>query len=272
MHEITFAFFMSRMVLWDMQSEVEIAKTRILGIPVHALNMDLAVSTVEGWAKARQARYVCVREVNGIMDAVEHPELKNIHENAGLITPDGMPLFWMLRLRGYSNTTRVCGRELMENVAQASVKSGLKHFFYGGAPGVAEKLKHTFETRFPGIQIVGTHTPPFRALTADEDAAVIEQIKTSGAHFVWVGISSPKQEYWMRDHVGKLPCVLFGVGAAFDFHSGARPVAPRWMQKTGFEWLFRLMTEPRRLWKRYLVNNPKFLFFLLLDALHLKRF
>jgi N-acetylglucosaminyldiphosphoundecaprenol N-acetyl-beta-D-mannosaminyltransferase len=141
------------------------------------------------------------------------------------------------------------------------VQRGWRHFYYGGNDGVAERLQRQMAARYPGIEIVGTYTPPFRALTDQEDQQVVEMINASGADLVWVGLSTPKQERWMAAHVGRLNGrVLFGVGAAFDFHAGAKRQAPRWIQRSGFEWFFRLCMEPRRLWRRYLRNNPEFLF------------
>jgi N-acetylglucosaminyldiphosphoundecaprenol N-acetyl-beta-D-mannosaminyltransferase len=150
--------------------------------------------------------------------------------------------------------------------AQA-VARGWHHFFYGGAPGVAEKLVTRLCARFPGLSVVGSYSPPFRPLTTAEDCSVVEQINTARPDIVWVGISTPKQEYWMAEHVGKITApVLIGVGAAFDFHAGLKKQAPRWMQRSGLEWCFRLLTEPRRLWRRYLVNNPSFVWLILRQA------
>lgn len=249
-----------------------IPRTRILGIPVSSINMEMALSEVDSWISRGERRFVCVREVNGLMEAQKDPELRALHELAGLITPDGMPLVWLSRWKGQKHVTRVCGRDLMLATCQWGVPKGYRHFFYGGAPGVAELLVKKLTERVPGLQVAGIHCPPFRALTPEEDQAVIEKINSSGAHFVWVGIGSPKQEFWMRDHVGKLHAsALFGVGAAFDFHAGVKPSAPIWMQKIGMEWLFRLATEPRRLWKRYLINNSWFLALITLELLGRKR-
>jgi N-acetylglucosaminyldiphosphoundecaprenol N-acetyl-beta-D-mannosaminyltransferase len=169
---------------------------------------------------------------------------------------------------GFRHVERVYGPDLMLAVCERSTERDYRHFFYGGAPGVAEKLAVELQSRFPGLQVAGTYSPPFRPLTPEEDRRVVEHINSAQSDIIWVGISTPKQERWMGEHVGRLCApVLIGVGAAFDFHAGLKRQAPRWMQKSGLEWSFRLMTEPRRLWHRYLVNNPFFLWLIFLQAL-----
>jgi N-acetylglucosaminyldiphosphoundecaprenol N-acetyl-beta-D-mannosaminyltransferase len=188
-----------------------------------------------------------------------------------MVTPDGMAIVWLLRLMGHRNVQRVYGPDLMLAACERSLETGWKHFFYGGGPDVAQDLRRRLEERFPSLAIAGTYTPPFRPLTPDEDRAVIEQIRASGADIVWVGISTPKQERWMAEHVGKVGApVLIGVGAAFDFLSGHKPQAPRWMQRSGLEWLFRLCTEPRRLWRRY-AEYPLFAALVAAQLLGLRR-
>jgi N-acetylglucosaminyldiphosphoundecaprenol N-acetyl-beta-D-mannosaminyltransferase len=168
---------------------------------------------------------------------------------------------------------RVYGPDLMLKVCREGVARNYRHFFYGGAEDVAEQLKQKLTERFPGLQVVGTHCPPFRKMTDDEDAALVAQINATNADIVWVGLSTPKQENWMSAHLGKLTApVMIGVGAAFDFHAGLKKQAPGWMQKIGMEWLFRLVTEPGRLWKRYLKNNPRFVWHFTLQKLGLKRY
>lgn len=233
---------------------------RILGIPVSQVDLPEAVARVRAWVARGERHYVCVREVSGLIDATHDRVLAEIHERAGLVVPDGMPLVWVSRWRGSRTIARVCGRELMQAVMAVP---GLRHFLYGGAPGVAERLSATLQAqaqaRGARIEIVGMHCPPFRELSAEEEQAVLEQINRSGADCVWVGISSPRQDLWMAKHRAALrPAALFGVGAAFDFLAGTRRIAPRWMQRAGLEWLFRLGTEPRRLWRRYLINGPEF--------------
>jgi N-acetylglucosaminyldiphosphoundecaprenol N-acetyl-beta-D-mannosaminyltransferase len=240
----------------------------ILGVGVSAINMEAALGTIEEWIERHEAHYICITGVHGVMESQRDAELRHIHKAAGLVTPDGMPLVWLSRLLGFRHVERVCGSDLMLAVCERSVTRGYRHFFYGGAPGVAEKLVARLQSRFPGLQVAGTESPPFRPLTPDEDRAAVQQINAARPDVVWVGISTPKQERWMAAHVGRLSApVLIGSGAAFDFHAGIKRRAPRWMQRSGLEWLFRLMLEPRRLWRRYLINNPWFLCLVLLQVL-----
>lgn len=237
----------------------KVPATRILNVPVSTVNMPTAVETILGWIEKRASHYVCVRDVHGIMRSQEDPELAKIHEGAGLVTPDGMPLVWILRSRGYEQSSRVCGADLVAAVCEASLKTGARHYFFGGKPGVAERMSAELTRQFPGLKIAGLSTPPFRALTPNEDANVTAKIAETDPDIVWVGLSTPKQEYWMRDHVGLIAgATLIGVGAAFDFYAGDVKRAPYWMRGTGLEWLHRLLSEPRRLWRRYLVLAPKF--------------
>lgn len=231
----------------------------MLGVGVSIVDMPLALQTIEHWIAQRQPNYVCLRDVHGIMACRDDPVLLEIHRTAGLVAPDGMPLVWLGRLKGHRGIRRVCGPDLMPALCARSVVRGHRHFLYGGAPGVAERLATALRARFPGLQIVGVHTPPFRPLTADEDAQVVRTINESGADVVWVGLGSPKQEHWMAAHLGRLRApVMLGVGAAFDFHAGTLRRAPVWMQRSGLEWLYRLAAEPRRLWRRYLLMAPRF--------------
>lgn len=253
-------------------SQRQFASYDVLGVPISVTNLSTATNAIEAWAKDDIGRFVCIREVASLMTIIGNPLLANIHDEAAMITADGMPLVVLGKLKGRP-VERTCGPDLMASVCKGSPESGLKHYFYGGKEGVAKKLADIFEENYPGIQIVGLECPPFRPITEAEDAAVIERIRASGADVVWVGVSSPKQEIWMRDHFRKLPQTLIGVGAAFDFHSGAIKRAPIWMQKSGLEWLHRLLSEPRRLWRRYLVLAPKFVLHVMAEQLgnHLAR-
>jgi N-acetylglucosaminyldiphosphoundecaprenol N-acetyl-beta-D-mannosaminyltransferase len=243
-------------------------RANILGVEVSAINMETALDTIDEWIHQKISNYVCVTGVHGIMESQRDEELRRIHNSAGLVTPDGMPLVWLSRLMGFRHTERVYGPDLMLAVCQRSAMRGFRHFFYGGAPGVAEKLAMLVQAHIPCLHVVGFHSPPFRPLTLEEDQAVVESINAANPDIVWVGISTPKQERWMAEHVGRLSApVLIGVGAAFDFYTGVKRQAPRWMRRTGLEWFFRLLTEPRRLWRRYLVNNPWFVWLVLLQAL-----
>ena len=247
-----------------------IATTNILGVRVSAINMQQALAVIDAWIARRAPQYVCVSNVHSIMESWDDPSLRRIHNEAGLVTPDGMPLVWVSRRRGLDHVDRVYGPDLMLALCEHSVERGYRHFLYGGSEGVPERLAERLRARFPGLQIVGAYAPPFRPLTPDEDARVVQRINGAQPDVVWVGLGMPRQEQWMHAHVGRLEApVLLGVGAAFDFHAGLKKQAPRWMQRAGLEWSFRLMTEPRRLWKRYLRHNPRFVVLMMMQALGL---
>jgi N-acetylglucosaminyldiphosphoundecaprenol N-acetyl-beta-D-mannosaminyltransferase len=232
----------------------------VLGVRVNVLDMDLALDVLDRWIVEGHRHYVCVTGVHGVMESRRDETLRQIHNQAGMVTADGMPLVWWSRLQGWGHARRVYGPDLMLACCERSIATGYRHFFYGGGDGVADLLARRLARRFPGLAVAGTYTPPFRPLSAEEDETVVNLINEAAADIVWVGLSTPKQEYWMAQHVGRLQApALIGVGAAFDFHAGLKPQAPVWMRNGGLEWLFRLGTEPRRLWKRYLVNNPAFL-------------
>ncbi|NOZ95649.1 MAG: WecB/TagA/CpsF family glycosyltransferase [Acidobacteria bacterium] len=224
----------------------------ILGVSISAVNLDEAVERVASWIEEGRPNYVCVTPAHGVMDARSDPELLEIFNGSGMTTPDGMSIVWILKLLGHGCVSRVYGPDLMLAVCRAGVERGWRHFLYGGAGGVAEELAGALSGRIPGLNVTGTYTPPFRELTRAEEEEVSRAIEVSGADIVWVGISTPKQERWMAAHVGRVTApVLIGVGAAFDFLSGRKAQAPRWIQRSGLEWLFRLASEPRRLWPRY---------------------
>jgi N-acetylglucosaminyldiphosphoundecaprenol N-acetyl-beta-D-mannosaminyltransferase len=226
----------------------------ILGVCVSAINMEDAVALIEHWIATRSPTFVCIAGVDGIIESLEHPRLRKIRDGAGLVTPDGMS-----RWLGFDRTRRVYGPDLMRTLSARSVSGGYRHFYYGGDHGVADRLKQTLIRSYPGLQVVGTLTPPFRPLSPEEDDAVIAQINAAKPDIVWVGLSTPKQEFWMAAHVGRLDApVLIGVGAAFDFLSGIKKRAPRWMRRSGLAWLFRLLQEPRRLWRRNFTIVPQF--------------
>lgn len=224
----------------------------ILGVKISAINMHAALDSIAAWIARREPNYVTVTPLHAIIDANEQPDLIPIFNASGLTTPDGMSIVWLLKWSGCKNVSRVYGPDLMQSVCDLSQEKGWKHFLYGGEEGVVELLAAALLRRFPKLQIVGTYTPPFRPLTSEEDLEVKGRVLRSGADIVWVGISSPKQERWMHAQCGQISApVLIGVGAAFDFLSGRKKQAPRWVQRSGLEWLFRLVSEPRRLWRRY---------------------
>lgn len=248
-------------------STQSIPRADILGVGVSAINMAQALRTIEIWIRRRQQNYICVTGVHGIMESQRDRMLRYIHNGAGVVTPDGMPLVWLSRLKGFSWVERVYGPDLMLAVCERSLATGFRHYLYGSAEGVPEKLMNRLVQRFPGLRIAGCWSPPFRPLTSEEDERLVQTINRTESDIVWVGLSTPKQEYWMHQHLGRIRApVMIGVGAAFDFLAGVKRQAPRWMQKSGLEWMFRLLNEPRRLWRRYAINNPLFLWMVLLQA------
>ena len=233
-------------------------RANVLGVGVDAIDMTAAVARVLAGVRDRVRGYVCVTGVHGIMEAQHDPELRGILNGSYMTTPDGMPTVWVGRAQGLA-ISRVYGPDLMLEVCKAGVASGVRHFFYGGADGVAPLLRERMVARIPGLMVVGTYTPPFRPLNDREERELAQMLDSSRPDIVWVGLSTPKQERFMARYHQRLACsVMIGVGAAFDMHSGRTSQAPRWMQRSGLEWFYRLVTEPRRLWKRYLLNNPAF--------------
>ncbi|MDP2138511.1 MAG: WecB/TagA/CpsF family glycosyltransferase [Candidatus Didemnitutus sp.] len=231
----------------------------VLGTCVHAVSLAAARDLVLSLQGQPPQGYLCCATAYNVNLACTDAALRSAYNGARLTTPDGMPLVWLGRWHGHSAITRVYGPDLMLAVCDAGRAIDLKHFFYGGQPGVAETLREKLCTRFAGLNVVGTFTPPFRELTAAEWQHLQSEIARAQPDVVWVGLSTPIQEKFMASVGNQLAAsVLIGVGAAFDFHSGRVPQAPRWMQRSGLEWFFRLITEPRRLWRRYLIHSPLF--------------
>lgn len=230
----------------------------IRGVFVNPINMTDALDTIESWIAARSSHYVCVTGAHGVIESQTDEKLRQIHNQAGLVVPDGVPLVWLCRALGFNRTTRVYGPDLMRRLTAISAERGYRQFYYGGNVGVAEMLVETLQEAHPGLQVAGTHTPPFRPLTPEEDDATVEKINSLQPDILWVGLSTPKQENWMAVHADRLDVpVIIGVGAAFDFLAGLKTQAPAWMQRSSLEWFFRLVTEPRRLWRRYLSVVPQ---------------
>ena len=239
---------------------MKIERFNVLGVSVCGMNLPLAREAVLNALRDRRKGYICVTGVHGVTEAQNDPAFRAILNGAFLNTTDGMPLVWLGRHEVGGHVDRVYGPDFMLDIFDATRSGEFTHFFYGGAPGVAEELKARLEERFPGVRIVGTFCPPFRSLNAEEEAELSAQISQLKPDIVWVGLSTPKQERFMSEYLPKLDVTLMvGVGAAFDFHSGRVRQAPRWIQRSGLEWFYRLYTQPRRLAKRYLVNNPLFL-------------
>ena len=248
-------------------------RVNVLGVGVDAIDVRTAVARIFEALSGAGGAYVCVTGVHGVMEAQRDPELRAIINDSLLTTPDGMPMVWLGRLAGFTGMTRVYGPDLMLEVCRASVAAGSTHYLYGGNDGVAQELAGRLRERFPGIRIVGTFTPPFRPLSAEEEQRLCDEVHSVQPDFLWVGLSTPKQERFMASYRGKLAAkVMLGVGAAFDIHSGRTKQAPSWMQRAGLEWFFRVLQEPRRLFRRYAVNNPAFLWRVLQQKVGLRQY
>ena len=242
-------------------------RANVLGVGVDAIDMSRAVDRLSSAIRSRERGYVCVTGVHGVMEAQRDAEFRAILNGSLMTTPDGMPMVWVGRGQGNADMSRVYGPDLMLELCARSQETGFTHYLFGGADGVALELKRSLEARFPGLRIVGTYTPPFRPLNQEEEQTLAAEIARLKPDVVWVGLSTPKQERFMARYLGRLDCTLMiGVGAAFDMHSGRTKQAPKWMQRNGLEWFFRLVQEPRRLWKRYAQNNPAFVYRVLLQS------
>ena len=239
---------------------MEIQKVNVLGVGISVLDQDRAREFLFDAARNGRRGYVTVTGVHGVTEAQSDSALKDIFNRALLVTPDGMPMVWMGRLQKHSSIRRVYGPDLVLNLCDHSRANDFSHFFFGGKPGVAEQLAHVLEARFPGLRVAGTFSPPFGPLTKEERDALAKKVSETRPDFFWVGLSTPKQEFFMAEYISILPDakIFIGVGAAFDLLTGRVRQAPRWIQRVGLEWLFRLFQEPKRLWRRYLINNPRF--------------
>lgn len=245
----------------------------ILGVRLSALPMAEVLSAIVNWIEAGERNYITVATVHTLLECQQNPAMKSAVNGAGLVTPDGMPLVWLLRRAGHRQQDRVYGPDLLLHLCDLSQKKGFRHFFYGGAPGVPEKLRENLKTRFPHLAICGCYSPPFRPLLPEEDQQLTNMINQANPDVVWVGLGTPKQDLWMAEHTKQLEArVCIGVGAAFDFHAGGIKQAPRWMQQYGLEWAYRLWQEPGRLWRRYLIGNPLFVFLITLQLIGLRKY
>jgi N-acetylglucosaminyldiphosphoundecaprenol N-acetyl-beta-D-mannosaminyltransferase len=248
-------------------------RVNVLGVGISVLNMQSALGEIAAAVREKRKGYICVRDAHGVMLAQEDAAFRRILNEAFLCTPDGMPMVWMGRLRGHREMSRVYGPDLMLEVCAWSEINPCHHFFYGGVPGVAEMLAEKLKAKFPKLEVVGTFTPPFRPLNPEEEKELQEMLRAAKPDILWVGLSTPKQEKFMAEFLPKLDVTLMvGVGAAFDFHSGRVKQAPRWMQRSGLEWFYRLCQEPRRLAKRYFKNNPLFALKILGQLCGLKKY
>ena len=240
-------------------STVERTAGRVLGIKVDAVSWDEAVERVLDWARERTSRYVAISNVHVVVTASRDAAFQKVIDGADMATPDGAPVAWMLRRLGFANQKRISGPDLMWALCERCAVEGLPVYFYGSTETTLAALSERLRIEFPGLAVGGMESPPFRALTEDEDAAAVNRINASNAGIVFVGLGCPKQEHWMAEHRGRVNAVMIGVGAAFDFHAGVIKRAPQWMQDNGLEWLHRLVSEPKRLWRRYLVTNTLFI-------------
>ena len=233
-------------------------RVAVLGVPIDAVRWDEALARVARWADGRESRVVCICNVHSVVTASRDPAFGAVVEACDMATPDGAPVAWMLRRLGVRRQPRVNGPDLMWRSCGEAAASGRGIYLYGGSQQTLDLLCGRLREAYPALQIAGAVSPPFRPLTAEEDAAEVERINSSGVGLLFVGLGCPKQEHWMQDHRDQVHAVMIGVGAAFDYHAGTLPRAPAWMQRFGLEWVHRLAHEPRRLWRRYLVTNSLF--------------
>ncbi len=246
---------------------------KLLGISVEALDMEGTLSRIATELAARRKGYICMAGVHGIMEAQRDAELAGIYASSRITLPDGTPTVWVGRWQGHKGMQRVAGPDLMREVFRRKEFASCTHFLYGGEEHVAEQLREQFTNQYPWARITGTYTPPFRDLNAEEEESLIAQVRNLKPDIIWVGISTPKQERFMYRYLHRLDTTLmFGVGAAYDFHTGRIQDAPQWIKTIGMQWLHRLMQDPRRLWKRYLRNNPAFLWHIALQLSGLRQY
>ncbi|MCY1253769.1 UDP-N-acetyl-D-mannosaminuronic acid transferase [compost metagenome] len=241
--------------------------SRVLGSFINAISWDEAIASIHQWARNRESRYVCICNVHSVVTARSNREFSKVIADADMTTPDGAPIAWMLRRLGFPAQPRINGPDLMLRYCEHAERTGESIFLYGGRAETLLLLEQRLREDYPALRIAGMHSPPFRKLTDEEDRQVIENINKSGAGTVWVSLGCPKQEQWMAERRGSINAVMIGVGAAFDYHAGTIRRAPSWMQKNGLEWAHRLLSEPRRLWRRYLVTNTLFVMFALRQIL-----
>ncbi|VAX24667.1 N-acetylmannosaminyltransferase [hydrothermal vent metagenome] len=257
----------------DHKDSISFKTVNILGVRIAAINLGKAVTQILKWIESDAKTYICVTGVHGIIESQSDLNLKKIHNLAGMCVPDGMPTVWVGRLSKHKEMGRVYGPDLMLEIISRSVAKGYTHFFYGGREGVPELLKDKLQVRFPELKVVGTYSPPFRPLNENEENELKDKIESLAPDIIWVGLSTPKQEKWMAEHLRQLNTkVMIGVGAAFDFHAGLLEQAPPRIQRAGLEWFYRLCVEPRRLWRRYFYIVPTFLFLIFCQFTGLKQY
>jgi|SRR5438552_7377013 len=248
-------------------------RVNVLGVGITPLGVNQTLEVIDSAISNSAKGYICVTGVHGVMEAQKDPTLRTIINKSLLTTADGRPTVWVGRLQGFRRMSQLTGPNLMLSVCKSSVKKGYTHFFYGGDVGVAEQLRNNLEARFPGLRVVGTYTPPFRPLSAAEKIELRDRIENLKPDIFWVGLSTPKQEHFMAEYLPSLNTKLMvGVGAAFDIHTGRIKDSPEWVKKAGLQWFHRMCQEPRRLWKRYLYNNPRFIIRITLQLLGSRKY
>lgn len=234
-------------------------QTRVLGTPIDPVSWEEALDRIWQLARRRQSSYVGICNAHSVVTAQQDPSFRAALEGSNMNTADGAPVAWMLRKLGHADQQRINGPDLMLRYCEQASQREESIFLYGASQTTLDLLQQRLRRDWPNLKIAGAYSPPFRPLSAEEDAAIIKLINDSGAGTVWVSLGCPKQELWMAKQLGRIHAVMIGVGAAFDYHAGTLRRAPVWMQKRGLEWLYRLVTEPRRLWRRYLVTNTAFI-------------
>ena len=237
----------------------ELQHCEILKTNINVTNMSDTIKYIGGHLDDLRGKYICVSNVHTTVMSYENEEYRKIQNGAAMALPDGAPLSSYSRRKGYKQAQRVTGPDLMLELFAISKEKGYRHYFYGATEETLQSMKEVLERDYPGIQIAGMYAPPFRALTPQEDAQVVAKINESRPDFIWIGLGAPKQEEWMYQHMGQLQGVLIGVGAGFDYLAGCIKRAPRWMQRMSLEWLYRLLQDPKRLWRRYFTSNVKFI-------------
>lgn len=234
-------------------------QVHVLGIPIDVLDWDQATQRIGVWAAKRSSRYVCITNAHSVVTGTDDSSFAQVLRAADMVTPDGAPVAWMMRHLGHAGQQRINGPDLMWRYMVQAAERGESIYLYGGTQATLNTLQAVLARRIPALKIAGAVSPPFRALTTEEDERAVAHINASGAGTVWVSLGCPKQERWMAEHRGRVNAVMIGVGAAFDYHAGTISRAPQWMQGAGLEWLHRLASEPGRLWRRYLTTNTAFI-------------
>jgi len=247
-------------------------RARVVSLGVNVCNHDSVIEKVSGLIEQGNGGYVCFSTVHMVMESYDDSVYGAKINDADLIIPDGMPLVWMQKLQGITNAARVRANDLMIMLCDFAEKNNLKVGFYGGTQNVIDEITKRAAKDFPKLQIAYAFSPPFRALTEAEDAEVVKNIEKAGVQILFVGLGCPKQENWMARHKNKTSAVMLGVGASFDFYAGNIKESPRWLGNLGLEWFYRLLQEPKRLWRRYLILNPRFMWLATMQLLGLKRF